>query len=77
MNKSTDGTTTRTYILGTGESENLDRESRHERGRKVNKVDLPGFRSTFHGVEVAIDHNQDKVRLLKTTCQRNNPVAKE
>jgi hypothetical protein len=38
----------------------------------VNEVDLPGFRSSFHGVEVAIDHNNDKVCLLKAVCQHDH-----
>ena len=35
----------------------------------MNEVDLPGFRSTFHGVEVAIDYDKDKVYLSETICQ--------
>ena len=37
----------------------------------MNEVDLPWFRSTFHRFEVTVDHNNDKVCLLKT-----QPVSK-
>ena len=31
----------------------------------MDEVDLSWFRSTFHGFEVTVDHDNDKVRLSK------------
>ena len=41
----------------------------------MKEVDLPWFRSTLHRVEVAVDHNKDKVCLLR--YQHDNPAVKE
>jgi len=72
MNRRTDKTMIGTYILGTGESEHLERESRQKRGGEMNEPDLPGFRGAFQRVEVTIDHKNDKVSLFKRR-QRNHP----
>lgn len=61
MNKSTHKTMVRTYVLGTGESKHLDRESRQECRGEVNELNLPRRRSAFQRAEVTIDHKNNKV----------------
>ena len=43
----------------------------------MNEVDLPWFRSTFHGFEVTVNHDNDKVCLLKRHLLVNHLMGKE
>lgn len=56
-----------TYVLRTGEREDLDRPRRYEAGRELDQVDFTPRRHILERTEISRDHDHNQIRCSRPT----------